>query len=956
MDDENTSSDARSDAATAEFEQRESQSEHNVPNSAEKPPASSFFQPVSDSFCGFRREPIQLQPAFEPFYQLTAPTSVQFQPASSEVFTQGGAIEFSQPCAEPLTPQVQPSHQVLVSHEPQLVLPQTQSPLLLNQEFPSRLSEQSLGLCGQQQQQPTCATQSQADLHFDLSTGLEFNPDITVSNEAVQENWEFQPEQELSELISLMTVGDEDHEFNPEDYDYQETVPENGNSPLYNGAPITFHESLIAILTFSLSFHLSGACIKALFDLIFLHLPKTADNIFKTSLSAFKNYFSYIQGPKIFKYYCSKCFVELPAKTKCATCKNSKICYIVKLSMQQQLQAMLKRTGFYNMLKFNCDHVPGHYSDVYDGELYQDLKSKGVLGQDVLTLQWYTDGAALFSSSKMNVWPLYFSINELPYSKRFKKENLLVPLIWCGTVKPPSNLLISEVHDDLQELKAGVKFEVAGEGEKDIRAEILNGTGDTPARSLMLNMTQFNGACSCQVCEQDGEPRPGCPGVRLFPFDEDKMEIRTLENMRMYGNTGTELHPTKGVKGPCALDSVMSNYVVGTGIDVMHQLFGGVNKKVLKNLLSTKAPAKKWSISQHQKVLDERLLSIKPPMHVVRCPRSLNDVSYWKTSELKLWLNDYSLPVLNGVLPDSYLKHHGSLVAASHLLNANTVTSQSLDIAGSLLKKYVSQYSDFYDPNQMTMNVHLLLHLPQTVANLGPAWVSSCFPLESINGVILKLVHGTRWAEKQIATSVQLVLNLPELVSELPDSSSKTFCKNVMDRRKHKTAEVLEGSAIIGKCETFPEEDIPLATRKVLQSNNIFYKKMLKFKCLKRGRYVYVAASSNVSTCRDSTAAKYKCNNESNIGFVQTFLRLYVCECADKCSCASQIFALIQKAKVVMRFKTLIPDVEVPNVCQYKRTKIFHLVPPSDLEGSCIVMNINQKLYISVPLNDMEVE
>ncbi|KAK3920803.1 Serine--tRNA ligase [Frankliniella fusca] len=103
------------------------------------------------------------------------------------------------------------------------------------------------------------------------------------------------------------------------------------DSPEDLWSPINLHQSMVAILTFFLSFQLTGVCSKALLDLIYLHLPKTA-NIFKISLQAFKNYFEYLQGPKVFKYYFSICYSELPPQTKCHTCKTSNICYLVKLN------------------------------------------------------------------------------------------------------------------------------------------------------------------------------------------------------------------------------------------------------------------------------------------------------------------------------------------------------------------------------------------------------------------------------------------------------------------------------------------------------------------------------------------------------------------------------------------------------------------------------------------------
>ena len=50
----------------------------------------------------------------------------------------------------------------------------------------------------------------------------------------------------------------------------------------------------------------------------------------------------------------------------------------------------------------------------------------------------------------------------------------------------------------------------------------------------------------------------------------------------------------------------------------------------------------------------------------------------------------------------------------------------------------------------MSSNVHGLLHLPQSVRDLGPLWSHSCFPFENANGEILKFFHGSQALQKQV--------------------------------------------------------------------------------------------------------------------------------------------------------------------------------------------------------------
>jgi hypothetical protein len=631
------------------------------------------------------------------------------------------------------------------------------------------------------------------------------------------------------------------------------------------------------------------------------------------------------------------------------------MCYLVKLSLSSQLETLFNRKGIFSKLKFSNDgHISGVFSDIYDGKLYQEQVKCARLGREsLLSLQWYTDGAALYKSSNMSVWPLIFTINELPFNERYLKENILVPVVWCGPVKPPSNLLMTSVFPDLKLLSKGVQLNVEGHGQKLVKALVLCGTGDTPARSLMMNMVAFNGKYACQRCEQEGVPRQNCPGVRLFPCDPNQMVPRTIHKMNEYANNSSSLNHIMGSKGPTVLSKVCPDFVAGTAIDAMHQTYGGAGKTVLKLLTSSVHASEKWSISAHTEMINKRLLNIRPPFHVPRQPRSLADLANWKISELKFFFNDASLPVLKGILPDNYLVHHATLVAAIQLLNANEVTQQSINVARDLLFKYVSTFVNLFDESFLTINFHLLLHLPDVVEDLGPLWVYSCFPLENINGLILSLVHGTRYAEKQIASSLQLCLSLPDIVAGLPNGDTKAFCKKLMTGIQRKSDGEVGDSIILGSCKKL--EHTPPFISNFLQTSNIAASKVLTFDSLRKGKYIF-NSSTKKSTLRDSSFVVYSEKGCKLVGELQTFFRVFDCNCSTKCECNSKIFAVISKHHVSESFPTLLEGVCVPNVHQYIPTNTSTIVSDQQLISVCTRVTIDEKLYIAQPDNTKERE
>ncbi|KAK3926329.1 BRCA1-associated RING domain protein 1 [Frankliniella fusca] len=172
---------------------------------------------------------------------------------------------------------------------------------------------------------------------------------------------------------------------------------EEGEKYIYEGAPLTLHESLVSILTLAMTFALSGQCIQSLLKLIYLHCSKV-NNIFKKSLHLFKIYFSDIRGTIDYQYFCSGCLEECPDK-KCKICQpGTALCYLIKMPLIPQLQAMLNREGFYSKLEDVQKRISAGFSDIFDGFVYKHHVKLGLLGlRNQLSFMWYTDGAAVFS-------------------------------------------------------------------------------------------------------------------------------------------------------------------------------------------------------------------------------------------------------------------------------------------------------------------------------------------------------------------------------------------------------------------------------------------------------------------------------------------------------------------------------------------------------------------------------
>ena len=172
-----------------------------------------------------------------------------------------------------------------------------------------------------------------------------------------------------------------------------------------------------------------------------------------------------------------------------------------------------------------------------------------------------------------------------------------------------------------------------------------------------------------------------------------------------------------------------------------------------------------WSCSKKVAAADIKLINIRPPSTITRTPRSLTERKYWKASEYRAFLFYYSLPVMCDLLPKEYYEHFMLLCHAIHVLNSNTISIRNLNKANKLLHRFYYQFAFLYHSRYLTMNMHQLLHLTESVKYLGPLHTFSCFDHEHCNGLLTKMIHSSHRVDIQLIymfSSLQSICSLAQ--------------------------------------------------------------------------------------------------------------------------------------------------------------------------------------------------
>jgi hypothetical protein len=282
--------------------------------------------------------------------------------------------------------------------------------------------------------------------------------------------------------------------------------------------------------------------------------------------------------------------------------------------------------------------------------------------------------------------------------------------------------------------------------------------------------------------------------THVYPFKEDasKLPLRTKEAVLLDSRKaldkqecGIRNYLVNGIKGPSWLSLFpLFDIVNGIAIDYMHGVLLGVQKLLISLWFSNTFKGKPFNFCNHVSEVDERLLSIRPTLNISRLPRSIqSDLKYWKASEYRSFLLYYGAPILKGILDSSRFAHFLLLVNSVHTLLKTGSTNTEVDLSEAMLLEFVSQFSCLYDTCYMTLNLHQLVHLADSVRTLGPLYTHSCFPFEDKNGILLRMICGTQNIDNQIITGVSFLQKLPELKQKTIESDSEL--ENIYNSIEH---------------------------------------------------------------------------------------------------------------------------------------------------------------------------
>lgn len=349
-----------------------------------------------------------------------------------------------------------------------------------------------------------------------------------------------------------------------------------------------------------------------------------------------------------------------------------------------------------------------------------------------ISLNFNIDGLPIHKSSLKNFWPILCNIHELPH---------ISPMaigIFYGTSKPKNatEFLNPFIDELLPILETGLMingYQVAVQ----VRCFVC----DSPARSFIKGVMNFNGKHGCLKCTTKGK---FCHTAGTVIFPQIDAQPRTNEKFRNKEYPEHQKSDTPLLRLPI---DMIEDIIVA---DALHLLELGVMRKLLNGWRTGSMTKRaKWSTVEKGEI-SNLLVRIRFPKEIHRRMRSLEHVSLWKGLEYRNFLNYVGLVLLKDYLPEKYYQHFLFLFCAVRICSVEMYKS-FLPVARELFNDFVKDYKDFYGIEYITSNVHNLCHVVDEVERFGPLSTLSAYPFENYLHSLKKLLHTGPLPLNQIA-------------------------------------------------------------------------------------------------------------------------------------------------------------------------------------------------------------
>ena len=343
-----------------------------------------------------------------------------------------------------------------------------------------------------------------------------------------------------------------------------------------------------------------------------------------------------------------------------------------------------------------------------------------------LSLIMNSDGVRFVKSTPKQLWPVWIALANLPPVLRCSFCNIVLASLWYGHGKPNWDQIFGDLSSELSE---GFSINYKNSCFK-VRAEVILLVSDLPATASMLNMHHHLATYGCTLCLVKTET---VDRTRYYPHRSFAMRTPEVHQSHLRMIRENNLTSYMGVKGPSALFKLIPNLPLTAPSDIMHQVYIGVTKVLLRVIFDKTMKVDLESL----KVSVSRL---RLPSEFKRAVRPLDQLEFFKANELKAWLFYVGPALFNEAINE---RLYDKFLILSYGIRLLMTSKKHVRDARAHIDEFLLRTKNDYSESVFSANVHALSHLAWQVTNFGPLWTTSGMMFESANHLLSSKFTGT---------------------------------------------------------------------------------------------------------------------------------------------------------------------------------------------------------------------
>ena len=436
--------------------------------------------------------------------------------------------------------------------------------------------------------------------------------------------------------------------------------------------------------------------------------------------------------------------------------------YYCYCSLISTLQRLILKPGFVDM----CEETRNNHSyqslfDVYQGRIWKDFLV--VDGVDflsaafsygfMLNIDWFQP----FEHYTYSLGVIYLVVMNLPRTKRYKRENVIIVGTIPGPSEPPLtiNSYLFPLVTELQQLWSGVTLNLPDGTVHLVRGALLTVACDMPASRKVCGFLSHSANLGCPRCYcefSEGGLNRNYSNVKRLSWSM-RSNKRHREDVKKLCSTPVQTTKARshmesqlGCRYSVLLELSYFDPVRMNIVDPMHNLFLGSAKYFTQKILLGTGTLTKDNVC----TINGRIKRIKVPLDMGRLPSCIDSGSTFTAEQWMNWTLYFSIYCLHGLLTVQQLECWRAFVLACRRLCKHTISNDDITVADLLLLQFVKRVKNLFGSQFITPNMHMHLHLCDCLKDYGPLHAFWLYSFERYNGLLGKQPTNNRSIDIQL--------------------------------------------------------------------------------------------------------------------------------------------------------------------------------------------------------------